>query len=81
MRHIFTGALALTALLGNASVFAQDSPVVIANALTAAPISIAENATVMDWAGSTLREGTNGWVWTPYAHVMIPVVGHPSALP
>lgn len=49
----------LTTLLGAAPSFAQDSSAVVANALRAAPTSIAENAAVMDWAGTTLREGTN----------------------
>jgi hypothetical protein len=60
-----TGAIVLTALLGAAPSFAQDSSVLVANALSAAPTSIAENATVMDWAGNELREGTNGWVCFP----------------
>lgn len=55
----------LTTLLGAAPSFAQDSSAVVANALRAAPTSIAENAAVMDWAGTTLREGTNGSVCFP----------------
>jgi hypothetical protein len=61
----FTGAAVLTALLIAAPSFAQDNSVVIANALKAAPTPIAENATVVDWSGNTLREGTNGWVCFP----------------
>jgi hypothetical protein len=64
MRPI-TGAIALAALLVAAPSFAQDHSAVVANALRAAPASIAANATVMDWAGNTLREGTNGWVCFP----------------
>lgn len=58
-------ALALTALLAASPAFAQDPAAVIANALQAAPASIAEKAAVMDWSGNTLREGTNGWVCLP----------------
>ncbi len=44
---------------------AQDNAAIIANALEAAPASISEHAAVMDWSGTTLREGTNGWVCFP----------------
>lgn len=64
MRRL-TGAIVLTALFAAAPLIAQDSSAVIENALEAAPSSIAENATVMDWMGNTLREGTNGWVCFP----------------
>lgn len=42
----------------------------IANALAAAPASIAKNATVKDWPGkdgkmAVLRDGSNGWVCLP----------------
>lgn len=37
----------------------------IANALSAGPASVTENATVMDSEGNVLREGTNGWTCLP----------------
>ncbi len=37
----------------------------IQDAIMAAPPSIADNATVMDWENNTLREGTNGWTCLP----------------
>lgn len=37
----------------------------IRNALSAAPASVAEHATVADLDGTVLREGTNGWVCMP----------------
>lgn len=43
----------------------------IANAMAAAPISISEKATIMDWPAAeggqmvTLRAGTNGWTCLP----------------
>jgi hypothetical protein len=64
MRHI-TEAIMLGMFFAASSLLAQDSAAVIANALRAAPASIAQNATVMDWSGDTLREGTNGWVCFP----------------
>jgi hypothetical protein len=37
----------------------------IANAMSAAPASIAKHATIMDWDQTKLREGTNGWTCMP----------------
>ncbi len=37
----------------------------VANALSAAPPSIASGAKVMDWEGNVLREGTNAWTCMP----------------
>ena len=64
MRRTST-VIALTTLVACTPSSAQDSATVIENALQAAPASIAEHATVMDWAGNTLREGTNDWVCFP----------------
>ena len=44
---------------------AQDREALIKNALSAAPPSITDNATVKDWEGNVLREGTNGWTCFP----------------
>lgn len=37
----------------------------IAEALTAGPAELAENAAVADWDGTVLREGSNGWTCFP----------------
>lgn len=37
----------------------------IQSALSAAPASLAKNATVKNWDGTVLREGTNGWTCLP----------------
>lgn len=37
----------------------------IARAMSAAPASISENATIMDSDGTMLREGSNGWTCMP----------------
>ncbi len=37
----------------------------IASALGAAPASVTDKATVMDWDNTTLRPGTNGWTCFP----------------
>jgi hypothetical protein len=65
MRRNSIGIVVLTAALASTPASAQDRAAVIANALQAAPASIAEAAAVMDWEGNTLREGTNGWVCFP----------------
>ncbi|MGI9076846.1 MAG: hypothetical protein ACR2G6_05860 [Gemmatimonadaceae bacterium] len=61
--------------LGPASADAQRAPrskaARIAEAMSAAPVSIARNATIKDWPKSdggemaVLREGSNGWVCLP----------------
>lgn len=57
-----TVALALVCLLVPAGALAQDA---IQSAMSAAPASISAAATVMDWDGKVLREGTNGWTCLP----------------
>ena len=42
---------------------AADSP--IESAVSAAPDSLSKNATIMDWDGTVLREGSNGWTCLP----------------
>ena len=37
----------------------------IESAMSAAPESLAGEATIMDWDGNILREGTNGWTCLP----------------
>jgi hypothetical protein len=37
----------------------------IASAVSAGPESLTANASVRDWAGNLLREGTNGWTCLP----------------
>ena len=44
---------------------AQDKEALIASAVSAAPASISEDATVMDWQMNVLRQGTNDWTCLP----------------
>jgi len=37
----------------------------IQSAMSAAPMSLAKNATIQTWDGKVLREGTNGWTCLP----------------
>lgn len=47
--------------------FAQDVEKKIESALSAGPASVTQNATVIDWDQTVLREGTNDWVCLPDA--------------
>ena len=53
----------LAALAGTAA--AQTAEEKIADALTAGPATVTEAAKVMDWDGTVLREGSNGWTCMP----------------
>lgn len=44
---------------------AEDQPDLLADALSAAWPGMAENATVVDWEGNVLQEGTNGYTCLP----------------
>lgn len=63
------GAFAAAVVAGAA--FAQESAetagvdATIAEATSAAIPGVSENATVVDWEGNVLREGTNGWTCMP----------------
>jgi hypothetical protein len=61
---------ATASVVVSASAFAQSKAAKINSAMSAAPASIAGNATIMDWpdkAGkqATLRAGSNGWTCMP----------------
>lgn len=73
IRPLFT---ALALLLAPAACLAQqtrqaaaagspDADAKIAEARAAAPPSITDRATFVDWDGTVLREGTNGWTCMP----------------
>ena len=66
---IATIAVGLTQSLPVAGQDDADDEATIESAMSAAPASIAENATIMDVDGTTvLREGTNGWTCFPDAN-------------
>jgi hypothetical protein len=68
MRRIMLGTFVLvlfTLAVSTAPLHAQDRATLVANALQAAPASIADQAAVLDWEGNTLREGSNGWTCFP----------------
>lgn len=59
------GALAVAAFLLPAAGSAGDNSDAIADALSAAWPGMAESATVVDWEGNVLREGSNGYTCFP----------------
>ena len=61
MIRLFVALLALIFFgqTANAGDMAIDS------AVSAAPASLAKNATIKDWKGNVLRKGTNGWTCLP----------------
>lgn len=44
---------------------AQDAAAMIASAESAGPASVSSHASIRDWAGNVLREGSNGWTCLP----------------
>ncbi len=64
MRRTVIAALAVAVYLP-LSAQAQDREAKIKNAMSAAPASIAEHATIMDWDNTELRAGTNDWTCFP----------------
>ena len=51
----------------------EGNTALIANALSAGPSDVTENATVIDGEGNVLREGTNGWTCIPETAAMGPM--------
>jgi hypothetical protein len=64
MRRTILTAIALCFSLHGLA-FAQDMKNKIESALSSAPASVAQNATVMDLDMTVIREGTNGWTCLP----------------
>lgn len=64
--HPITTATASALLAGLAgAAFAADTDALLADAKSAAPDEISNNATVMDWEGNTLQQGSNGFTCFP----------------
>lgn len=57
--------VALAALMVPSTADAQAAEAKVANAMAAAPRALASQATVKDWDGTVLREGTSRWVCMP----------------
>jgi len=58
-------AMAISVLLPAGLMAQTDAAAKIAEAKTAAPASITDKATYMDWDDKSLRQGTNGWTCMP----------------
>ncbi|MGR3312243.1 hypothetical protein [Roseovarius indicus] len=64
--HPITTATAAALVAGLAgAACAADTDALLADAKSAAPDEIANNATVMDWDGNTLQQGSNGFTCFP----------------
>jgi hypothetical protein len=64
MRRAILTAVALLLVLPSIG-SSQDKQSQIAGALSSAPASVTEDAKVMDWDNTVLREGTNDWTCFP----------------
>jgi len=66
IRRLSVPAALLTAfLIGSLSASADEKSDAIADALSAGWPGMAQNATVVDWEGNVLREGSNGYTCMP----------------
>ncbi len=70
MNQKLINCCAAVCLLAAGTVFAGDKEAMIANALSAAPASLAENATVKDGDGNILKQGDNGFTCYPESEGM-----------
>lgn len=61
----FAQMIAVSLIACSSTAGAQDKQAMIDDALSAAPQEIAKEATVLDWEGNTLQEGSNGYVCFP----------------
>lgn len=61
---LIAGIVSLGTLIGSGAE-AADKDALLADALSAAPDEIAMNATVRDWDGNVLQEGSNGYTCLP----------------
>ncbi|PWJ10325.1 hypothetical protein [Jannaschia seohaensis] len=66
MKPLVKMTSAVAFLVGSAcTVAAADEQAMIADARSAAPDAISMNATIMDWEGNTLQQGSNGFTCFP----------------
>ncbi len=63
--HVDVASLTVALALAPFVACAQDDSDALTDALSAASPGIAENATVVDWEGNVLREGSNGYTCLP----------------
>ena len=65
MSKVLVVSLLLGLSAGLAATPSAADQVDIQSALSAGPVSLTKNATIMRWNGEVLREGTNGWTCLP----------------
>ena len=64
-RGLTMGCICLVPVVAHAQTAAHDTEALVRNALSAAPPSVAKEATVVDHEHNVLRKGTNGWTCMP----------------
>ena len=72
MKHMLIIACAALCLIAAGTALAGDKADMIASALSAAPASVTDNATVKDHEGNVLKQGSNGYTCFPAAPTMGP---------
>lgn len=70
MKYLLTIACAAVCLSAAGTALAGDKADMIASALSAAPASVTDNATVKDHEGNVLKQGSNGYTCFPAAPTM-----------
>ncbi len=73
MNHTFIKFCTAFCLLGAGTAIAGDKEAMIASALSAAPASVADHATVKDHQGNILKQGDNGITCYPEMPSMAPM--------
>ena len=63
--HLYSASLILALLLSPLAASAQDKAGLLKGALSAGWPGMVENATVVDWDGNVLKEGSNGYTCLP----------------
>ena len=70
MKYLLSIACAAVCLSAAGTVSAGDKADMMASALSAAPASVTDNATVKDHEGNVLKQGSNGYTCFPAAPTM-----------
>jgi len=70
MKHMLINASAALCLLAAGTAMAGDKADMITSALSAGPASVTENATVKDYEGNVLKQGSNDFICYPQAPTM-----------
>jgi hypothetical protein len=70
MKHSLINSCVALCLLATGTAMAGDKAAMIASALSAGPATVTDDATVKDYEGNVLKQGSNGFVCYPEAPTM-----------